>query len=77
MTLSEQFSAHCHELERRANAGDVFALESLCCIALLTAGWRYGEPEPVAGPDPAGGGQVLRLADFSRAVPVLRLVRPD
>ncbi len=45
MTTSEQFKAHVLILEAKALSGDEFATRSLCAMAMLAEGWRYGDPE--------------------------------
>lgn len=66
MTVSEAFRKHIEELESRAIYGDMFAAQSLDAIALVVTGWRYGDPDPTDDPD--GGGEVVDLVQYRKAV---------
>lgn len=50
------FVAHVKDLEERAISGDLHAVKSLACMALLVEGWR-----PT---DPGGGGEVIDLMPY-------------
>ena len=64
-SVSELYHDHVRELERRAEAGDEFALKSLCCLSLVCEGWRYGDPDPVdPGDDPGGGEEIIDLSKY-------------
>lgn len=54
MTLSEHYKAHVELLEKLSEEGDEVAARSLAAIILLAKGWRYGDPDPVDGPDDGG-----------------------
>ena len=56
MTTSEAYRLHIAVLEALASTGDDLAAKSLACITLIESGWRYGDPDPVDGPDDDGGG---------------------
>ena len=58
-SVSELYHDHVRELERRAEAGDEFALKSLCCLSLVCEDWRYGDPDPVDPDDDPNGGEVI------------------
>lgn len=68
MTTSDAFRAHIEELERRAINGDILCTQSLASLSLLASGWRYGDPDPTDGPDDDGGGVVVDLARYRKAV---------
>lgn len=54
MTVASAYEEHVTELERRAIAGDEFAVRSLACMVLLKEGWKPGDPDP-SDDDPDGG----------------------
>jgi hypothetical protein len=45
--------------------GDMLALRSLTCLALLATGWRYGDSDP-SDDDGPGGGEVVWLDAFRK-----------
>ena len=59
MTTSEAYRAHVELLQDLAEQGDETAAKSLACLALLSEGWRYGDPDPLAPDDGPGGGEVI------------------
>ena len=65
-SISELYYEHVKELERRADVGDEFAIKSLACLVLICEGWRYGDPDPVDGPDddPGGGEVIIDLSAY-------------
>ncbi len=64
-SVSEHFREHINELERRAASGDEFAVRSLCCLALVLDGWRYGDPDPDdPGDGPDGGEEIIDLSAY-------------
>lgn len=50
------FAAHVRNLEQRALDGDLHAIKSLACMALLVEGWRPTDPD--------GGGEVIDLMPY-------------
>lgn len=59
MTVATAYAEHIDELERRAIAGDDFAVKSLACMVLLKEGWKPGDPDPTDDDDPDGGERVF------------------
>ena len=49
------------QLRALAEAGDVMATRSLCCLELLCQGWRYGDPDPSDDEPPPSGGTIVEL----------------
>lgn len=61
--VSVLYRRHIKELGRRALDGDTFAMQSLCCLALVCQGWRHGDPDPAdPEPDPGESKNVIFLA---------------
>lgn len=49
------FKAHIDRLEEMADSGDLLAAQSIACMALIAAGWRYGDPDPTSDQDETKG----------------------
>lgn len=54
------FVAHVKDLEARAIDGELHAVKSLACMALLVDGWRPSDPD--------GGGEVIDLMPYLKLV---------
>ncbi len=63
MNTTDAFVAHVKDLQGRAALGDGFAIKSLAALALLSEGWRPGDPDPSDEP-PDGGCEIIHLAEY-------------
>lgn len=70
---SRAFREHVDTLLSRALEGDDDANRSLACIALLAAGWRYGDPDPV-DPDGPDGGETVDLGGWDIEVDTTNII---
>lgn len=52
VTTNQAYKDLVDELVRREALGDEFARQVIGAMALLCAGWRYGDPEPEDYTDP-------------------------
>lgn len=61
--VTRAYTDHLENVVERAENGDLDAVRTLGCVALLLDGWVPGDPDPSNDPGPDGG-NVIELRKF-------------